>query len=118
MPDATQKWRIVRTNNGRLRNSAGNLKSCNANMKNIINKYFLSVITNENMINITEIKQNGEVYPFIKFFVYRIKINELHPIKLRYPSEILSSPLTEIFNKSMTTGYFFWLENNKPQIYI
>ncbi|KAG0420784.1 hypothetical protein EQH57_0007 [Dictyocoela roeselum] len=98
----------------------------NVDMFMILNEYFVTVFTNENMDNIPEVEPPGEVQPLenIHFLISEVeeqlcKLNifkstepdDLPPRILRSLSEIISSPLTEVFNRSVTTGII--LENWK-----
>jgi len=111
--------RVVRDSIGPLRNNAGDIKSSDADMSIILNDYFATVFTDENMNDVPEAELHNEVQPLenIHFLVDEVeeqlnKLNiykstgpdDLHPRMLRNLSEIISSPLTEIFNRSMTTG--------------
>ncbi|KAF9761235.1 hypothetical protein NGRA_2773 [Nosema granulosis] len=110
--------RVVRDNIGSLRNSAGHLKSSDANMPS-----FITVFTDEHINKIPEENINhilpGEVQPLenIHFLVgeAKEKLGKLYIIKstgpddqysriIRRLSVIVSGPLTEIFSRSMTTG--------------
>ena len=111
--------RVVRDSIGPLQNSAGALKTSATDKANILNDYFVSVFTNEDTNNIPEVELYEELQSLenINFGVNEVqeqlnKLNiykstgpdDLHPRILKNLSEIISCPLTEIFNKSMSTG--------------
>lgn len=109
---------VVRVSIGRLRNCADELKSSDAEMSNILNKYFAGVFPYEDMNNIPgiELSEGVQALENIPFFPDEVekqrgKLNickstgpdGLHPRILRNIFEIISSSLTEVFNRSIKT---------------
>ncbi|KAF7684983.1 hypothetical protein CDIK_4268 [Cucumispora dikerogammari] len=102
-----------------LQNTEEELKSSETEVSDIRNKFIASVFMNENTNNMPLIEQPEglDTLENIHFHVNEVqeqlcKLNiykstgpdELHPRILRSLSDILSQPLTEIFNRSMSTG--------------
>ena len=126
--------RVVRDSVGPLQNTEGELKSSDTEVSDILNKFFASVFTNENTNNMPLIEQPEglDTLENIHFRVNEVqehlcKLNiykstgpdDLHPRILRSLSDILSQPLTEIFNRSMSTGIVpkDWKKANITAIY-
>lgn len=129
--------RIVRDIIGPLRNSAGDLKISDTDMPNILNGYFVSVFTSENVNNIPEVEMSEELQPqpveIINFSLNEVQdqlnklniykatwLDDLHSRLLKNLSKIISSVLAEIYNGAMQTGIILvdWKSANITAVFL
>ncbi|KAL7630702.1 UNVERIFIED_CONTAM: hypothetical protein RMT77_019088 [Armadillidium vulgare] len=120
---------------GPVLDNNGNLKSNNVEVANILNNFFSSVFTKENLDNVPSMQDIKDFYidnildtfeifeEEVAFQIDKLLINKspgpdgLYPVHLKSLKDILVKPLTKLFNESLQQGivpHDFKLANITP----